>query len=552
MARSSGLSCRIVALPLAACASLADRHGAAQTSSCRSRPFFVGAVSSMRSTRAPTHAPTSTSSPAAAGSQPNPVPADRASWGRVRRAAGTQQRDAPRDPRIAAASGAADPASKKIGDYYASCMDETAIDARARRRSNRCLKKIAALSSVTRSRAARRRAAHDRGQRVLPVRLRKPTSRMRRWKWAIADQGGLGLPDRDYYFSDDREIGGAADTVRRPRRQDAGAAGRCRGPGEGDRAAGDGDRDRARQGRARRRARAAIRTRSTTRCRTRELQALTPQFTWNAYFNGVGSPPIYALNVAEPEFFKALQTRSSPRRRSTRSKAYLRWQVVHASAAVLAQPFVDENFAFYGTDADRRQRAAAALEALRAVHRQRPRRSARHRRSSRKRSVPQAKADTLKMVQRARGARSNRTSTDARWMTDDDARSAGAGQAARHRQQDRLSRQVARLQRAVDRPRRRARQLAARATPSSSTARWRKIGKPVDKSEWEMTPPTVNAYYNPLENNINFPAGILQPPFYNAEGRRGRELRRHRRGDRPRADARLRRPGRAVRRAAAT
>ena len=44
-----------------------------------------------------------------------------------------------------------------------------------------------------------------------------------------------------------------------------------------------------------------------------------------------------------------------------------------------------------------------------------------------------------------------------------------------------------------------------------------KIGKPVDKTEWSMTPPTVNAYYNPLENNINFPAGILQPPFYSAK-----------------------------------
>ena len=44
-----------------------------------------------------------------------------------------------------------------------------------------------------------------------------------------------------------------------------------------------------------------------------------------------------------------------------------------------------------------------------------------------------------------------------------------------------------------------------------------KIGKPVDKTEWSMTPPTVNAYYNPLENNINFPAGILQPPFYGAD-----------------------------------
>ena len=75
-----------------------------------------------------------------------------------------------------------------------------------------------------------------------------------------------------------------------------------------------------------------------------------------------------------------------------------------------------------------------------------------------------------------------------------------------------------------------------------------KIGKPVDKTEWEMTPPTVNAYYNPLENNINFPAGILQPPFYGANGRCGGQLRRRRRRHRPRADARLRRPGAAVRR----
>ena len=57
-----------------------------------------------------------------------------------------------------------------------------------------------------------------------------------------------------------------------------------------------------------------------------------------------------------------------------------------------------------------------------------------------------------------------------------------------------------------------------------------KIGKPVDKTEWQMTPPTVNAYYNPLENNINFPAGILQPPFYSAKARRRGQLRRRRRG----------------------
>ena len=79
-----------------------------------------------------------------------------------------------------------------------------------------------------------------------------------------------------------------------------------------------------------------------------------------------------------------------------------------------------------------------------------------------------------------------------------------------------------------------------------------KIGKPVDKSEWSMTPPTVNAYYNPLENNINFPAGILQPPFYDAKADAAVNFGGIGARDRPRADARLRRPGPPVRRAAAT
>ena len=75
-----------------------------------------------------------------------------------------------------------------------------------------------------------------------------------------------------------------------------------------------------------------------------------------------------------------------------------------------------------------------------------------------------------------------------------------------------------------------------------------KIGKPVDRLEWEMTPPTVNAYYDPQMNNINFPAGILQPPFFDNNDGRRREFRRHRHGDRPRADPRLRRPRPPVRR----
>ncbi len=67
-----------------------------------------------------------------------------------------------------------------------------------------------------------------------------------------------------------------------------------------------------------------------------------------------------------------------------------------------------------------------------------------------------------------------------------------------------------------------------------------KLGKPVDHSEWRMRPQTINAYYNPTRNEITFPAAILQPPFFDARGRRCGELWRHRRRHRPRDEPRIR------------
>ena len=151
----------------------------------------------------------------------------------------------------------------------------------------------------------------------------------------------------------------------------------------------------------------------------------------------------------------------------------------------------------------------------------------------------------LKMVARARsGARAGHHTLD--WMTAATKKQALEKLHADH-QQDRLSGRWRDYSRVKIERGDAARQLASRqrlrVPPPAG-----KIGKPVDKTEWSMTPPTVNAYYDPLENNINFPAGILQPPFFSADGRRRGQLRRHRRRDRPRADARLRRPGPPVRR----
>ena len=87
-----------------------------------------------------------------------------------------------------------------------------------------------------------------------------------------------------------------------------------------------------------------------------------------------------------------------------------------------------------------------------------------------------------------------------------------------------------------------------RATVFESRRRLNKIGKPVDRGEWSMTPPTVNAYYSSAMNDINFPAGVLQPPLYDPEDGRRAELRQHRRNHRSRVDPWLRRSGAQVRR----
>ena len=230
-------------------------------------------------------------------------------------------------------------------------------------------------------------------------------------------------------------------------------------------------------------------------------------------------------------------------------KAYLRWHVLHESADLLPKAFADADFDFFSrtlagqqeqqprwrrcvTQTDERLGEALGKAFVEETF------------------SPQAKADTLQMVQDIKNAM--RQDIDAApWMSGETKKAA-----------------MVKLEAVVDRigyPDEVARLLqpsASRATMRSATGSARccstasatlaKIGQPVDRGEWSMTPPTVNAYYSPDRNNINFPAGILQPPFYrsgrDAAVNYGARRRRHR----PRADARLRRSGAQVRRRRAT
>ena len=438
----------------------------------------------------------------------NPVPPDRASWGRFEEL--QEHNNDTLHKILDAAAAGRDPESKKIGDYYASCLDETAIDAKGAGPLDPLLKKIAALSSVN-DLAPLVAELHTIGINAFFQFGSQADFKDASVEMAIADQGGLGLPDRDYYFRDDaKSVDVRTQYVDHIGRMSAllGAV--------GDQAKASAQHAMTIETALARSALDAVSRRDPNKVYHKmsnaELQALTPQFMWSRYFSGIGSPPVYALNVAEPDFFKALGqiVATTP---LDQIKAYLRWQVAHASAPVLAKPFVDENFRFYGT-------------ALTGAKELRPRwkRCVQYTDTDLGEALgqafvkeafgPQAKADTLQMVHEVESAL--QADIDGLgWMTPATKKEALV---KLHAVADKIGYPDQwRDYRALTIVRGDALGNSQRSNAFEFHRQMAKIGKPVDKSLWEMTPPTVNAYYNPLENNINFPAGILQPPFYSAK-----------------------------------
>ena len=438
----------------------------------------------------------------------NPVPSDRASWGRFEE---LQERNNETLHKILETAAAGrDPETKKIGDYYASCIEETAIDLKGAAPLDPLLKKIAAVTSVA-DLAPLVAELHTVGVNVFFQFGSQADFKDASVEMAIADQGGLGLPDRDYYLRDDaKSVDLRAKYVDHLTRMSAllGVA--------DDQAKASAQQIMTIETALAKNALDAVSRRDPTKVYHKmsnaELQALTPQFPWNRYFTGIGSPPIYALNVAEPEFFKAFQQvlATTP---LDQIRAYLRWQLAHASAAILSKPFVDENFRFFGT-------ALTGAKELRPRWKRCVQYTDRDLGESLGQAFvkeafgPQAKADTLKMVHELESA----LETDINgldWMTQATKKEALV---KLHAVADKIGYPDRwRDYRSLSVVRGDALGNSQRSNAFEFHRQMGKIGKPVDKSLWDMTPPTVNAYYNPLENNINFPAGILQAPFYSAK-----------------------------------
>ena len=436
----------------------------------------------------------------------NPIPPDQSSWdtyskmedeNRVRLRGILEAPSAPDASRNAV--------TKKIGDYYASCSDEKAIEANGAEPLKPGLERIEKMSSKAEIAGVAATMIDD---NVLfdfgSIQDFRDASQV----IAATDQGGLGLPDRDYYLKDDaksQEL--RKDYVAHVQKMFE--------------LLGDKPEAAAAEAQTVMRIETALAKGSMTRVERRdpkaldhkmtsaELEKMSPEFRWEAYFTKVGMPSLESLNVAVPAFVKAMNEEIA-KESLTDWKTYLRWHLVHAYAPHLSSALLNENFAFYGKTLQGQQELKPRWkrcteyvdgylgEALGQAYVE-------------KYFSGDAKEKALKMVKEIQAAM-EQDINNLTWMSPATKQQAlvklhgmanKIGYPDKWRDYSKL--EIVRGDEVGNVERSRQfefnRQLA-------------KIGKPVDRGEWDMTPPTVNAYYNPQMNDINFPAGVLQPPAF--------------------------------------
>jgi endothelin-converting enzyme/putative endopeptidase len=438
----------------------------------------------------------------------SPVPPDRARWGRFDELAERNQTALRCILEKASANDAKREAiDQKIGDQYAACMDEAAIEARGITPLQADLDRIARLgakAALPGELAQLHAGGVNAGFRYGSVPDFKDADSV----IAGTDQGGLGLPDRDYYLKDDAKSADLRAKYLAHVQKMLELSGEPAAAAALDsRAVVDLETALARASleRVKRRDPANL----YHKMKIAELQALTPGFDWKAYLTAAGGPPVTELNVTVPDFFKALNTQleSAP---LDVWRAYLRWQLLHENAGLLPAAFVNEDFAFYGNTLTgakelrpRWKRCVALVDSELG--------EALGRRYVEATFGEAGKARTSRMVAALEAALQRDIET-LPWMTEaTKAQALGKLRAVANkigypdRWRDYSSLRIARGD---------ALGNELRAEAFEVRRDLGKIGTRLDRSEWSMSPPTVNAYYNPLQNNINFPAGILQPPFY--------------------------------------
>jgi endothelin-converting enzyme/putative endopeptidase len=396
---------------------------------------------------------------------------------------------------------------RKIGDYYASCLDQTTIESKGLTPLKPELDAVAAIKSPA-DLPPLVGHLHTLGFGPFFGFGSAPDFKDATQYIATFGQGGLGLPDRDYYIKDD------ANSTKLREAYVQHVARMLQLAGDAPERAAAGAKtvmqiETALAKNALDRVAARNPTNLYHKMATAEAGQLIPSFDLNVYLKAAEVPAVQTVNVTEPEFMKGLnQVISSTSVDDL--KTYLRWHVIHGQTSVMPRAFDEETFAFYGKQLTgakeqrpRWKRCVDATnsdlgEALGKVYVERT-------------FGAEGKERTLRMVQAIEAAL-DADIKEISWMSDDTKKQAAVKLRAvankigyPDRWRDYSSLEIVRGD---------ALGNSLRSNTFGYRRQLAKIGKPVDKTEWLMTPPTVNAYYNPFENNINFPAGILQPPFF--------------------------------------
>jgi putative endopeptidase len=437
----------------------------------------------------------------------NPVPADQVRWGRFNELADRNNYLLYKELK-AAADAPKTPLQKKYGEYFAACMN---VDVADRLGAKPIAPVLAAIEGLS-----------DKKQlAALSVELQKRYGNSAIFSVGVQQdqvdstkqilgtgQGGLTLPDRDYYIADDERM----KTIRTQYVAHMEKMFVL---------LGDSEEKAKAEAASVMKIETALAQGSMSRVEMRdpakryhimtvaETETLSPEFNWTVYLDGMGLKQAKTLNVASPGFVKTMNAEIESEDIGA-LKSFLRWHALHQAAPYLSKPFEEESFAFFN-------------QTLQGQKEEQPRwkRCTRLTDQALGEAVgqdwvkqnfpPDAKANMEKLVSSLEKALGEDIQS-LPWMTDATKKEAEAKLDAIRQKigyPDKWRDYSALTVKKDD--------LVGNLERTEVFERdWNlgKLGKPVDEKEWGMTPPTVNAYYSPSQNDINFPAGILQPPFY--------------------------------------